>query len=122
MLAGVQRAGRRLPTVLSMWRRAGLSTAASRVLTDERGAPMTVDITAAAEEVLGKTGRGKDQRLVEVAGHDGSFLRVAVDSGGCHGFQYKLSLEREMRPDDVYVRQAARCRACVDCSSGGARG
>ncbi|KAH6592195.1 hypothetical protein BASA50_008188 [Batrachochytrium salamandrivorans] len=28
-------------------------------------------------------------------------LRVLVDSGGCHGFQYKLELTAEPQPDDI---------------------
>lgn len=30
-------------------------------------------------------------------------LRVAVDGGGCSGFQYKFSLVEKIEPDDTYA-------------------
>jgi iron-sulfur cluster insertion protein len=31
----------------------------------------------------------------------GAFLRIAVSGGGCSGFQYGLSFDERMNPDDV---------------------
>jgi iron-sulfur cluster assembly accessory protein len=35
----------------------------------------------------------------------GSFLRVAVDGGGCSGFQYSFSIESEPGADDLVVER-----------------
>lgn len=43
-------------------------------------------------------------KLKQISG-DGEHLRVLVDSGGCSGFEYKLSLDRERRDDDQVVEQ-----------------
>lgn len=32
---------------------------------------------------------------------EGAFLRIAVSGGGCSGFQYGLSFDHQMNPDDV---------------------
>ena len=40
------------------------------------------------------------RRLKEMK-KDGSFLRVSVDGGGCSGFQYKFSLDKEKQQDDM---------------------
>ncbi|OQR78726.1 iron-sulfur cluster assembly 2 -like protein, partial [Tropilaelaps mercedesae] len=39
----------------------------------------------------------------------GEMLRVTVESGGCSGFQYNLSLDKELRSDDcVFERDGAK--------------
>ncbi|XP_035909863.1 iron-sulfur cluster assembly 2 homolog, mitochondrial-like [Anopheles stephensi] len=41
-------------------------------------------------------------RLKEIC-KTNSFLRVAVEGGGCSGFQYKFSVEKQLGDDDVVV-------------------
>lgn len=42
------------------------------------------------------------KRLKELKSIDSNKrLRVLVDSGGCSGFEYKFSLDTEIKPDDV---------------------
>lgn len=49
---------------------------------DKQGRQMTVELTDAAAS-----------KLTELwAAHAGEYLRLAVDSGGCHGLQYSFSL------------------------------
>lgn len=40
-------------------------------------------------------------------------LRVAVDAGGCHGFQYKMELTHNAEKDDVIFEKDGQ-RICVD--------
>ena len=59
-------------------------------------------------------------RLNQIAGEQG-WLRVAVEGGGCSGFQYKLDLEEggtglELGEDDVVVEKDG-ARVVVDQTS-----
>ena len=47
------------------------------------------------------------RRLHELAASEGRplMLRVAVDGGGCSGFQYRFDLVEEAAPDDVRVER-----------------
>jgi Fe-S cluster assembly iron-binding protein IscA len=40
------------------------------------------------------------QRIAVREASDDAALRVAVDSGGCHGYQYKMELAKTAGPDD----------------------
>ncbi len=52
-------------------------------------------------------------RLAEIgAGDDGKALRVAVDGGGCSGFQYDIKLD--VPADDDLVLEGAGQRVVVD--------
>lgn len=42
----------------------------------------------------------KVRELITAESKDGYGLRVAVQGGGCSGFQYGLTFEKEQRPDD----------------------
>ena len=47
------------------------------------------------------------RRLAKVLATEppGSMLRVAVNGGGCSGFQYAFSFEQARQPDDLAVEQ-----------------
>ncbi|RKP05861.1 HesB/YadR/YfhF, partial [Thamnocephalis sphaerospora] len=50
-------------------------------------------------------------RLKEILNEESpnAALRIAVDSGGCHGFQYRLELSQEIDASDiVFERDGAR--------------
>ncbi|KAJ3153498.1 [4Fe-4S] proteins maturation [Geranomyces variabilis] len=44
-------------------------------------------------------------------------LRVTVESGGCHGFQYKMELTTETDPEDDTVFDLDGARVVVDSVS-----
>lgn len=47
-------------------------------------------------------------RLAEInAAADGKALRVAVDGGGCSGFQYEIALD-EVKDDDLVLESAGQ--------------
>jgi iron-sulfur cluster assembly accessory protein len=48
------------------------------------------------------------QRIAEILrGEAGeSVLRVAVEGGGCSGFQYRFDIERGQAPDDLVIERA----------------
>ncbi len=55
-------------------------------------------------------------RLAEIgAGADGKALRVAVEGGGCSGFQYDIALDRP-GPDDLVLEGGGE-RVVVDPAS-----
>ena len=44
---------------------------------------------------------GQQLRRISSQGeHPGSALRISVESGGCHGYQYKMELVRQHAPED----------------------
>ncbi|KAL2914897.1 [4Fe-4S] proteins maturation [Polyrhizophydium stewartii] len=58
------------------------------------------------------------QRLAEINRREGAAraLRVLVDAGGCHGFQYRLELTDRSEEDDV-VFERDGSRVVVDAMS-----
>jgi len=55
-------------------------------------------------------------QVAEIAareGRPGAGLRLAVDAGGCSGFQYRFGLEEAPAPDDLVV-EAGAGRVFVD--------
>ncbi len=54
-------------------------------------------------------------KLGEVEGHP-VMLRVAVDGGGCSGFQYRLDLVQAAEPDDIRIEHDGQT-ALVDAVS-----
>jgi iron-sulfur cluster assembly accessory protein len=47
------------------------------------------------------------QRIVVVMAGEapGSALRIAVDGGGCSGFQYKFDITAQRQPDDIVLER-----------------
>ena len=39
-------------------------------------------------------------KIAEIESDPNAALRVAVESGGCHGYQYKMELATSRSPDD----------------------
>lgn len=68
----------------------------------------TVILTAAAAEMA--------QAAMQREGLKDHGLRVAVVGGGCSGFQYNLSFDDQVRPDDTVVKQHG-VRLFVDATS-----
>lgn len=55
--------------------------------------------------------------LAQKQGQTGLFLRLAVDSGGCSGFQYKFSLENGATTSDDMVFEKDGAKLVVDKTS-----
>ncbi|KAF2425341.1 hypothetical protein EJ08DRAFT_652129 [Tothia fuscella] len=64
---------------------------------DEDGAPMTVEITPRATRRLNEIMKKEQNTKLH--------LRITVESGGCHGFQYLMSLtsDVDIEEDTVFV-------------------
>lgn len=58
-------------------------------------APLTVTESAARQVA----------RIVAAEGDPEAKLRIAVSGGGCSGFQYGFSLDREVTEDDLVIRK-----------------
>ena len=56
--------------------------------------PLPIDLTQSAAA-----------RVAAIAARQGkpAILRLAIDGGGCSGFQYRFGLEETIEPDDVRV-------------------
>ncbi|KAE8242071.1 hypothetical protein A4X06_0g7271 [Tilletia controversa] len=94
--------GARVGAVLTAFRRPGLGDGDGD---GWRGRDPTIVLTRRAVERLqaiagsstsspGPAGEGREERLA---------LRLAVEPGGCHGYQYKIELVDEADEDDLYV-------------------
>ena len=58
------------------------------------------------------------RRLAELSKADGKalMLRVAVDGGGCSGFQYRLDLVEAAEPGDIRIENAGQTALVDDVS------
>ena len=58
------------------------------------------------------------RRLAELSAQEGRqvLLRVAVDGGGCSGFQYKLDLVEAPEPQDVMIERDGQAAVIDDVS------
>ncbi|OSC98773.1 hypothetical protein PYCCODRAFT_1374501 [Trametes coccinea BRFM310] len=63
-----------------------------------------VDFVQPEEAVLDMTDRAAEQlrAVAQRQGNPDAALRIAVESGGCHGYQYKLELAKKKEPDDYH--------------------
>ena len=70
--------------------------------TDEEGGEMTIEISSRAVKRLGqitKAAASQADKSSPLKTSQHSHLRVTVTSGGCHGFQYLMSLEPAEKVD-----------------------
>jgi iron-sulfur cluster insertion protein len=56
------------------------------------------------------------KRIVEIAGPQAQALRVAVNGGGCSGFQYEFTLDAAMGSDDLVI-ESNGARVLIDSTS-----
>ncbi|EKM53595.1 uncharacterized protein PHACADRAFT_260027 [Phanerochaete carnosa HHB-10118-sp] len=63
-----------------------------------------IDLIPSEEAKLELTERAAQQlrTLAQRRNNPNAGLRIAVESGGCHGYQYKLELATERKPDDYH--------------------
>ena len=73
-------------------------------MTSVQSAPTELKIAKRAPEgiVLAESAARRLARLAEVEGHP-VLLRVAVDGGGCSGFQYRMDLVETGEADDLRI-------------------
>ncbi|KAI0748382.1 hypothetical protein C8Q80DRAFT_1171575 [Daedaleopsis nitida] len=63
-----------------------------------------LELVGPEEAVLGMTDRAAEQlrAIAQREQNPGAALRVAVESGGCHGYQYKMELAKGREADDYH--------------------
>jgi iron-sulfur cluster insertion protein len=73
-------------------------------MTSVQTAPLELKVSARSPEgiVLADSAARRLARLAEVEGRP-VMLRVAVEGGGCSGFQYRLDLVDTAEPDDLRI-------------------
>ena len=73
-------------------------------MTSVQPAPLELKIARRAPEgiVLAESAARRLARLAELEGHP-VLLRVAVDGGGCSGFQYRMDLVETGEADDLRI-------------------
>lgn len=54
------------------------------------------------ENMITVTDKAKETavRMMQEEGHDGYFIRVGVEGGGCSGLMYQLTFDNQMNEDD----------------------
>lgn len=62
-------------------------------------------MTQADQQSLTVTPRAAKRILAITAGAPGSALRVAVNGGGCSGFQYEFAIAKDQSDDDAVFQQ-----------------
>lgn len=73
-------------------------------MTQVQTAPLELKIATRSPEgiVLAESAARRLAKLAEIEGRP-VMLRVAVEGGGCSGFQYRLDLVESAEPDDLRV-------------------
>ncbi|KAN0138642.1 hypothetical protein V8E53_003630 [Lactarius tabidus] len=88
---------------------------------DIENAELDMEPLAHSDVRLALTERAAEQlrRICSQEDRSGSSLRVSVESGGCHGYQYKMELTRESAPEDYEFEHplVAQARVIVDAVS-----
>ncbi|KAI0258251.1 hypothetical protein BC834DRAFT_796490, partial [Gloeopeniophorella convolvens] len=88
---------------------------------DIEAAELDADVMPPGEAQLGLTERAAEQlRKVSLRSERAdAALRVAVESGGCHGYQYKMELTHERAPEDYEFEHPAvpQARLVIDAVS-----
>ena len=64
-----------------------------------------MSVSLSAEPVSLSAAAAARVRKVLAGEPEGSLLRVAVDGGGCSGFQYSFKVVDQSEPDDLLVRR-----------------
>ncbi len=64
---------------------------------------MTLQMTEEPPVKLTDSAAERINAIVEELSSDKKMLRVAVNGGGCSGFQYSFDLEDKQNPDDLVV-------------------
>ena len=54
--------------------------------------------------IITKDAKAAIQELLAAHGKESSGLRIAVETGGCAGFQYGMSLEENAKEDDIVLK------------------
>ncbi len=83
-------------------------------MTSVQTASIELKVSARSPEsiVLADSAARRLEKLAEAEGHP-VMLRVAVEGGGCSGFQYRLDLVESAEPDDLRVEAGGQA-ALVD--------
>jgi iron-sulfur cluster assembly accessory protein len=83
-------------------------------MTSVQTAPIELKVSARSPEgiVLADSAARRLEKLAEAEGRP-VMLRVAVEGGGCSGFQYRLDLVETAEPDDLRVEAGGQA-ALVD--------
>jgi iron-sulfur cluster insertion protein len=76
---------------------------------------MTIAPTVTSDVTLSPAAAARIRAIGQAEGRE-VMLRVAVEGGGCSGFQYELGLTHETRDDDLIVERDG-ARALVDLVS-----
>ena len=95
----------------------------STVQSTESARDLSLSVATRSPEgiVLAESGARRLARLSEAEGKP-VLLRVAVDGGGCSGFQYRLDLVGEAQPDDVRIERDGQAAVVDDVSMALLRG
>ena len=74
----------------------------SPTVEDIESAELDVELPSQSDVQLAFTERAAEQlhQISSQDEHSGSALRISVESGGCHGYQYKMELTRQRAPED----------------------
>ena len=63
------------------WSKRCFAVIASRTVKDKKGGLMGIELTEVAS-----------QKLKEIEQREDRYVRLEIDAGGCHGFQYNFQL------------------------------